>query len=530
MRNVSFAIIIFVGLFIWMYESYPSMKAISYDDVLITMLSPAATVKQKQKRYSKTNYDLKKLNATKQIKNPYDKTNNLSMLYRRFDNDTVKKSKKELLFKLDVSRYKQINKPDDKNNGIHLLSLKVNRNISVENITVTLAAPRNDSIQNEDLSYAVDEIQEYNNSDKTNRRETERLATTIAKSVKNFKEKMEFKTKRKIITVRKRSRFKDSYEERYRPWLKQVIKQKHVKQSRRNIFFVESSCGTTKLRRIHSTEEGLVLNARQSCAIESTARTNRKYNIFLFHTCEIDNAFYELSSNYVRELFNYPNVYLVKVNMNRLFNATPLQDMWNNKAFEESSYPLEHISDAMRLLILWKYGGTYLDLDVITMRSLTSLKSNFAGVQDDETIANGVLNFEPNGFAHSVLTTCLENFRDWFDGKDWSSNGPILLTNALLEFCQVSEVVQVMKSRCNGFHLYPPSVFYPVHFSDWESFLDEGESQRIMKQIENSTIVHMWNRLSHDGYVSHGSNQAFSILADKYCPRVYQEVGPNFRK
>lgn len=96
-----------------------------------------------------------------------------------------------------------------------------------------------------------------------------------------------------------------------------------------------------------------------------------------------------------------------------------------------------------KVFIFFKIGfylNIYFFLLFLIHRPLTPLKSNFAGVQDDETIANGVLNFEPNGFAHNLLTTCLENFHDVFDAKEWSSNGPILLTNVLLEFCQVSEV------------------------------------------------------------------------------------------
>ncbi len=45
------------------------------------------------------------------------------------------------------------------------------------------------------------------------------------------------------------------------------------------------------------------------------------------------------------------------------------------------SVPQVHLSDAVRVALLWKYGGTYLDLDTVTIRPFLHLYDNFIGLQ-----------------------------------------------------------------------------------------------------------------------------------------------------
>lgn len=47
-----------------------------------------------------------------------------------------------------------------------------------------------------------------------------------------------------------------------------------IQVSTSNIFFIETRCTTNKLAEVFRNSGDLVLTARQSCAIESTARTN----------------------------------------------------------------------------------------------------------------------------------------------------------------------------------------------------------------------------------------------------------------
>ncbi|KAK7071290.1 hypothetical protein SK128_001184, partial [Halocaridina rubra] len=57
------------------------------------------------------------------------------------------------------------------------------------------------------------------------------------------------------------------------------------------------------------------------------------------------------------------------------------------------------MSDAVRLAILWKFGGTYIDMDAITLRPLPSAK-NFAGRLSVDQINLAIASFSKQ---HTLL-------------------------------------------------------------------------------------------------------------------------------
>lgn len=77
---------------------------------------------------------------------------------------------------------------------------------------------------------------------------------------------------------------------------------------------------------------------------------------------------------------------------------------------------------------MWKYGGIYLDLDVIVIKPLKELLYNYAGAESEEHVAAGVLNFSPTGRGHDLAESCLNDLRNHFNGHDWGNNGPGVIT------------------------------------------------------------------------------------------------------
>ena len=133
----------------------------------------------------------------------------------------------------------------------------------------------------------------------------------------------------------------------------------------KHIIFIETGCLLKKP--LNSKYKGLVLHKRQVCAIESAANMNPDYKVYLLYSCPIHGRL-EDSSKYVQTIFTYPNVHLWKLETKRHFSNTPLEN-WNFKAaIMTSLWPKEHASDVLRFLTLWKYGGTYLDMDFVIMK------------------------------------------------------------------------------------------------------------------------------------------------------------------
>ncbi|KAL5774515.1 hypothetical protein ACOSP7_012072 [Xanthoceras sorbifolium] len=158
----------------------------------------------------------------------------------------------------------------------------------------------------------------------------------------------------------------------------------------------------------------------------------------------------------------------------------------------------QNLSNLLRLSLLYKFGGIYLDTDVIVLRSLSELRNTIgAQTMDSETrnwtrLNNAVLIFDKN---HPLLVKFIQEFALTFDGNKWGHNGPYL----------VSRVVSRVSGR-PGFNItvLPPSAFYPVDWSRIRSFFQGPRNEKHSKWLHNklelirsqSFTVHLWNRQS----------------------------------
>lgn len=126
--------------------------------------------------------------------------------------------------------------------------------------------------------------------------------------------------------------------------------------AKNSIFFIETSC---------NHKNGINLNLRQGCAIESVARLNPNLKIFVLF---VGPSFIKNESNVIQTLNIHKNVYFRHINFVKYSYNTPLQNFVASKTIFTSQWPVSHTSDLLRYLTLWKFGGTYLDLDVVLMK------------------------------------------------------------------------------------------------------------------------------------------------------------------
>lgn len=194
-----------------------------------------------------------------------------------------------------------------------------------------------------------------------------------------------------------------------------------------------------------------------------------------------------------------------------IFKDTPAES-WYDRLKEGNVNPGEislgqNLSNILRLALLYKFGGIYMDLDVIVLKSFSKLR-NTIGAQNLDTrtkkwsrLNNAVLIFDKK---HPLLFKFMEEFALTFDGNKWGHNGPYL----------VSRVVSRV-SRRSGFNftVLPPCAFYPV---DWKSIKslfqrprDELQSKWVVKKLgqigKESFAVHLWNKQSRMLEVEKGS-------------------------
>lgn len=167
----------------------------------------------------------------------------------------------------------------------------------------------------------------------------------------------------------------------------------------------------------------------------------------------------------------------------------------------------QNLSNLLRLAVLYKFGGIYIDTDFIMLRSFKNLR-NVIGAQtiDQETrnwsrLNNAVMVFDKG---HPLLYKFIQEFALTFDGNKWGHNGPYL----------VSRVVSRVSGRPGyNFTVLPPKAFYPVNWNRVHNLFrgprNESDSKWLLskcKQIQSeSHAVHLWNKQSKGLKAQEGS-------------------------
>ncbi|KAL2467246.1 alpha 1 [Abeliophyllum distichum] len=199
----------------------------------------------------------------------------------------------------------------------------------------------------------------------------------------------------------------------------------------------------------------------------------------------------------------------VSPDFNYLFKNTAAES-WFNQLMKGNVNPGEiplgqNLSNLLRLGLLYRFGGIYLDTDVIILKNFGKLR-NVIGAQtiDFQTgnwsrLNNAVMVFDEG---HVLVYKFIEEFAQTFDGSKWGHNGPYL----------VSRVVSRVGTGYN-FTILPPMAFYPV---DWNRIhgLFEGPRSRTrskwllakFRQINrHGYALHLWNKQSRGFKVEDGS-------------------------
>lgn len=76
---------------------------------------------------------------------------------------------------------------------------------------------------------------------------------------------------------------------------------------------------------------------------------------------------------------NYHNVRFRHIDLFTYIHDTPIEDFVRSGIMENGKWLVEQHSDMLRILTLWKFGGVYMDLDVISLRPMPLI--NFIGAE-----------------------------------------------------------------------------------------------------------------------------------------------------
>lgn len=149
------------------------------------------------------------------------------------------------------------------------------------------------------------------------------------------------------------------------------------------------------------TSGATYLDFRQACSVESLAFHNPNLTIYLLMTSP-----YLQSISMSALTRNYPNVHVISIDLSSYLTGTPFEKWYFCTEWNRGWYAVAHLSDALRLLTLSKYGGYYFDLDVIHIRPVTPYR-NFAVAESDHLVANGILHAD---YQHPIMQLAADEF------------------------------------------------------------------------------------------------------------------------
>ncbi|XP_069983678.1 lactosylceramide 4-alpha-galactosyltransferase-like [Penaeus vannamei] len=284
--------------------------------------------------------------------------------------------------------------------------------------------------------------------------------------------------------------------------------------SAQDIFFTQTSCAAA-------------LSMREACAVESAARHHPHQQVLVLMTApDLD-----LSHPLLQLLQTLSNVQLAWLDLDRVFVEGGLREWHRGRQwmFSEGRTSAE-VSDAVRAELLRRYGGTYVDLDAITLRPLPTTM-NWLGRIDSKLVTAAVSRFAPG---HPLLQSVVDNIPSSFDPHGCCSIGPNLFTHLLHQSCPKNVTTPSSAhpdeaEHCNGVTIFPKSYFYPVHYGyrkdQLESIFREGEGLgRAFLSSTQAFSLHLFNSLSHQGQVSPDGDSVLSEVARRNCPALFHLV------
>eukprot|EP01101_Sappina_pedata_P009085 TRINITY_DN518_c0_g1_i1.p1 TRINITY_DN518_c0_g1~~TRINITY_DN518_c0_g1_i1.p1 ORF type:complete len:615 (+),score=132.01 TRINITY_DN518_c0_g1_i1:49-1845(+) len=224
---------------------------------------------------------------------------------------------------------------------------------------------------------------------------------------------------------------------------------KRKSQEKRKFYFIFTTSKESKIPLMDRLNLGI-----KTISGEWKPRTSRSIESVFFNYPNADVQVYSntLDSNHFAAFTRLGyKIRVMRYDLDSLFKGSPLEkwakDSVENR-WDESAHFYSHMSDALRLFLVWKHGGTYLDTDMIMTQTLDKL-DNTVGKTGAFRINGAILNFQAGSkFLYDAMVDCAANY----DPNVWAANGPDLLTRNFIAGSYLADEVRLME----------PWIYYPL--------------------------------------------------------------------
>ncbi|CAH0579510.1 unnamed protein product [Chrysodeixis includens] len=187
----------------------------------------------------------------------------------------------------------------------------------------------------------------------------------------------------------------------------------------RSIFFLETSCAGA-------------LSVRQACAVEAAARAHPQRQVYVLFSAPVSH--YTLRTSCLAHLARLTNVHFRRLHVAQYPKGT-LAETILLEALKQSSFPIEHSSNILRMVTLRKWGGIYLDTDMIVTRTLENLPINFFAKENVNGIATGILSIGKDSVGSNLTDVIMRYMQKYFNPQEWSIIGDKVIDYVIEDMC-----------------------------------------------------------------------------------------------
>ncbi|XP_034100892.1 lactosylceramide 4-alpha-galactosyltransferase-like [Drosophila nasuta] len=306
--------------------------------------------------------------------------------------------------------------------------------------------------------------------------------------------------------------------------LEDVLFSKEKPATGKTIFFIETKCERSNLN-----YNILNFTAHNACGIESAALHHPTHDVYVLVACP---TFRPQADPMIDAMLSYKNVKFRYVNLWRFAEGTIIEEWLKTEALFQSKYLMNNMSNLLRLLALYRYGGIYMDEDVIMFRSLKDESPNFMGAETEDSIGNSVIGMEPTGHGRLFSYMFLDDFKRNYSGNVWGYNGPDVLVRMMKVICGTNDVnlMRTDATRCLGIKVLNVTAFYEINWLERDNFFDETPKivNETLTRLKKSYGMHTWNHVKTNWTQSVNSPSAYIQLVAKNCPKVFAATGKRF--
>ncbi len=176
-----------------------------------------------------------------------------------------------------------------------------------------------------------------------------------------------------------------------------------------------------------------------------------------------------------------------------------LQNLFVKQAYKEKKWAF--VSDYIRLTVLYKYGGIYLDTDMLLIKNFDNLLNHhFFIAAETETFLNAaVIGTEAN---NGFILKCINEYdKIVFDSNDLKKiTIPKVITNTFYKIYGCNHNFD-KKMNVDDIFIYPKEYFYPMPYT--RDIIYKKEATKYA--TKNTYAIHLWSK----SWVEFGSIENF---------------------